>query len=175
MQEIDKATSAFLSLTLMAKQPTPVACARAVDTFASGWRKAKSPRSCVNPPLSTHHSSRSREAEKTCIQAGHGLFTVSTAVNGQLNRVLPGGAQQRDAAFGVLCHMVGANASVQYKRSLVDVTNDEAVRVLLLADAITELRYNGGPSGGEPASQQRIDGLAGNGNQCCTSTSAVRL
>jgi hypothetical protein len=48
-------------------------------------------------------------------------------------------------AFGVLCHMVGAKASVQYKRSLVDVTNDEAVRVLLLANAITELRYNGGP------------------------------
>ena len=84
-------------------------------------------------------------AEKICIQAGHGLCTVSTAVNGQLNRVLPGGAQQRDVAFGVLCHMVGANASVQYKRSLVDVINDEAVRVLLLANAITELRYNGGP------------------------------
>lgn len=69
----------------------------------------------------------------------------SPPVNGQLNRVLPGGAQQRDVAFGVLCHMVGANASVQYKRSLVDVTNDEAVRVLLLANAITELRNNGGP------------------------------
>ena len=100
----------------------------------------------MNPPLSTHlPRTFPVGAEKICIQAGHGLCTVSTAINGQLNHVLPGGAQQRDVAFGVLCHMVGANASVQYKRSLVDVTNDEAVRVLLLANAITELRYNGGP------------------------------